>query len=67
LTFAKFPRLNVPQKMHKHFIESDHALDSLVACYCTAMYHHDKTLFADPLDANSMDVLLEGWIYTPRA
>lgn len=67
LTFGKFPRLNVPPKMHKHFVDSDHALDSLVACYCTAAYVYDKTLFADPFDANNMDVLLEGWIFTPRA
>lgn len=66
LTFAKFPRLTVPPKMQKHFVDSDHALDSLLACYCTAMYQYDQTLFADPLDANNMDVLLEGWIYTPR-
>lgn len=65
LTFARFPRLSVPAKLRHSFLESDHALDSLVACYSTAIYVAEPSLFADPLDANNMDVLLEGWIYNP--
>lgn len=66
ITFQKFPRLTVPAKFRHGFIESDHALDSLIACYATAAYATDRNLFVDALEADNMDVLLEGWIYTPR-
>jgi hypothetical protein len=67
LTYQKFPRLTVPGKFRHSLLESDHALDSLIACYCTAVYTFDPTLFADPFDANNMDVLLEGWIFNPKS
>lgn len=65
LTYQKFPRLTVPGKFRHHFVDSDHALDSLIACYATATYIYAPDLFADALDANNLDVLLEGWIYMP--
>lgn len=65
LTFQHFPRLSVPAKLKHTLAESDHALDSLIACYCTATFLHAPNLFADPLESNNVDVLLEGWIYFP--
>lgn len=65
LTYQKFPRLHVPPKLKHSFTESDHALDSLIACYASATYLAEPSLFADPLDGDNMDVLLEGWIYSP--
>jgi hypothetical protein len=66
LTYAKFPRLDVPAKLRHQFLESDHALDSLIACYTTAIYAVEPSLFADALESDNLDVLLEGWIYCPR-
>jgi predicted nuclease with RNAse H fold len=65
ITYSKYPRLSVPAKFRKAFTESDHALDSLIACYCTAVFIAEPSLFRDPLEADNLDVLLEGWIYNP--
>jgi hypothetical protein len=64
IKYAEFPRLTVPKRFEKAMVESDHALDSLIACYTAASHLVARQLFADPFDANNMDVLLEGWIYT---
>ncbi len=60
------PKLFFPQKFEHFVVDSDHALDALVACYATAMYAHDTTLFADPFACNNIDVLIEGWIFEPQ-
>lgn len=67
LTYQKFPRLNVPAKFKHALVESDHALDSLVACYAVACWKSEPSLFVDALDADNLDVLIEGWIYVPES
>lgn len=67
ITYQKYPRLTVPAKFRHAFIESDHALDSLIACYCTAVFVSEPSLFTDPFSADNLDVLLEGWIYAPSS
>lgn len=59
------PKLVLPQKLEHLVVDSDHAFDALVACYATAMHAHDAGVFADPFSCDSVDVLIEGWIYEP--
>lgn len=59
------PRLVLPQKFEHFVVDSDHALDALLACYATAMFANNASFFADPLQSESVDVLIEGWIYEP--
>lgn len=65
LTYQKFPRLTIPKRWANLAIESDHALDAVLACYATAAYIAEPSLFKDPLDSDNLNVLLEGWIYNP--
>ena len=63
ISYQQYPRLSVAKKFEKLIIDSDHALDSLVACYTTACYLLSPQLFDDPFAADNLDVLVEGWIY----
>lgn len=65
LTYRNVPRLNMNKNMLASVINSDHALDAVIACYTTAMFEEAKELFVDPFSLNDLDVLLEGWIYRP--
>jgi hypothetical protein len=60
------PRLTMSAPARKAAIESDHALDALVACYAIAMWKEVPALFQDPLSLDNIEVLLEGWIYSPQ-
>lgn len=62
---ADFPRLEFPKKLEHLVVDSDHALDGLVACYGTAILAATPELFHDPFSSDNLDVLLEGWIYEP--
>jgi predicted nuclease with RNAse H fold len=66
LTYKDFPRFSMPKRFDHLINESDHALDSVIACYATAIWKTAPQLFADPLDSDNLDVLLEGWIYAPK-
>jgi hypothetical protein len=59
------PRLSVDKKLQHVAIESDHALDAIIACYATAVWMIAPELFEDPYDCGSEDMLLEGWLYAP--
>ncbi len=59
------PKLFLPQKFEHFVVDSDHALDALIACYATAMYVFEPSFFLDPFSCESIDVLIEGWIYEP--
>lgn len=59
------PRLEIDNSLKGQIIASDHALDAVVACYATAIFLSQGELFPDPLDANNLNILLEGWIFAP--
>jgi len=63
--FRHFPRLTVAKELQHVAIDSDDALDAVIACYAAAVWVAAPELFLDPLDCDSEDVLLEGWIYAP--
>ncbi len=63
--YQNCPRLSLDNSMKGQLIASDHALDALAACYGAAIYATQQDLFPDPLDANNLNILLEGWIYAP--
>ncbi len=65
LTFRNVPKMSMNKSMLASVINSDHALDAVIACYTTAMFAEAKELFVDPFSLNDLDVLLEGWIYRP--
>ena len=65
LTYRNVPKLNMNKNMLASVINSDHALDAVIACYTTAMFEVATELFVDPFSLNDLDVLLEGWIYRP--
>ncbi|MCC7529284.1 MAG: DUF429 domain-containing protein [Candidatus Melainabacteria bacterium] len=67
LTFRNVPQLNLNKNMLASVINSDHALDAVIACYTTAIFAEAKELFVDPFSLNDLDVLLEGWIYRPAS
>ncbi len=60
-----YPRLNMDKQLQHTAIESDDALDAVIACYTTAIWFAVPSLFADPFSCDNEDVLLEGWIYAP--
>ncbi len=59
------PRLSIDKKLQHLAVESDDALDAVIACYATAMWMASPQLFEDPYDCDSEDMLLEGWLYSP--
>lgn len=61
--FKSCPKLVLPNKLEHLCVESDHALDALLACYATALWLDNPSNCADPYEADNADVLLEGWIY----
>ncbi len=63
---ADCPRISVAKGLEPAIVESDHALDAVIACYTAATKQFAPKLFADPLEQDNLDVLLEGWIYTPK-
>lgn len=63
--FREFPRLNLDKKLQHLAVESADALDAILCCYSAAIWLSAPALFRDPLDCDSEDVLLEGWIYAP--
>lgn len=67
LTYKDCPRLKISKGFERLAIDSDHALDAIVALYATALFVDTPQLFDDPLGADNLDVLLEGWIYSPVA
>ncbi len=60
------PRLSIGAAARNQAIESDHALDALIACYTTAMWHMAPHHFQEPLSLDQIEVLVEGWIYSPQ-
>ena len=63
ITYASYPRLTLARRFENQAIESDHALDAIIAAYTTASFLEAPTLFPDPFEADNLDVLTEGWIY----
>ena len=63
--FADCPRLEIDNSIKGKIIASDHAVDAIVCCYAAGLYASQPELFPDPLDANNLNILLEGWIYAP--
>lgn len=59
------PRLTLSKTLEHTAIETDHALDALIACYTVAIWTQCPEVFSDPLSADDLDVLIEGWIYSP--
>jgi predicted nuclease with RNAse H fold len=60
------PRITLSKPIEKIALESDHALDALLACYAVAMWQSAPQFYKDPFDTtDDPNVLLEGWIYTP--
>ena len=59
------PRLEMDNTIKGQVVASDHALDALVACYASAIYASTPELYPNPLDANNLNILLEGWIFAP--
>lgn len=61
--FGRFPVLSLNSKLEHQCVESDHALDALLACYATALWADNPASCTDPFACDDADVLLEGWIY----
>ncbi len=59
------PRISINKNLEKIALESDHALDAVIACYATAIWKAAPQLNKDPLSTDDLNVLLEGWIYCP--
>lgn len=59
------PRIVLNTRIEQLCVESDHALDALLACYTTALWLDKPSRCGDPYASNEDDVLLEGWIYEP--
>lgn len=61
--YKSCPRLTMNQKLEHQCVDSDHALDAVLACYATALWLSEPAHCADPFAADDENVLLEGWIY----
>jgi hypothetical protein len=66
ISYKEFIRLSVPKELERVVLESDHALDAMIASYITALFVSKPELFSDPFEKNDLAVLLEGWIYNVR-
>lgn len=63
--FKDLPQLVLNKKIEHLAVDSGEALDAVISCYGTALSVYEPQLFADPLESNNLDVLLEGWAYEP--
>lgn len=61
--FKRCPKVVLNSKLEHQCVDSDHALDALLACYAAALWLENPAHCADPFASDDMDVLLEGWIY----
>jgi hypothetical protein len=64
ISFKEFVRLSVPKELERTALDSDHALDAVIASYITALFVSKPELFTEPFAQNDLAVLLEGWIYS---
>lgn len=60
-----YPRLSFDNKIRSLALESDHALDAMIACYSAAVWLSTPQVFDDPFSCDDVNVLLEGWIFAP--
>lgn len=65
--YKNCPVLVLGSKAEHQVVDSDHALDALLACYATALWLDNPKLFPDPYDSGQAEIFLEGWIYEPSA
>jgi hypothetical protein len=63
--YKNCPRLIISSKIEHQCVDSDHALDALLACYAAALWLDNPASCADPFASDDDKVLLEGWIYEP--
>ncbi len=61
--FKNYPKLLMNSKLEHQCVESDHALDAVLACYAAAVFLNDPSDCTDPFESDEADVLIEGWIY----
>jgi predicted nuclease with RNAse H fold len=61
--YKQCPKLIINQKLEHQCVDSDHALDAVLAAYATALWLNEPGHCADPFAADDENVLLEGWIY----
>lgn len=66
LTLKEIPALIIQKSFLHNFRHSDRAINALVSCYTTAMYSAVPEHFDDPFSADSLEVLLEGWVYRAK-
>lgn len=65
--YKNCPALVLGNKVEHQVVDSDHALDALLACYAAALWLDNPKTCADPFEFGQAEVLLEGWIYEPSA
>lgn len=59
------PYLTLSKGFERLALESDHALDAVIACYSVALWKTAPQFYKDPFTADDANVFLEGWIYAP--
>ena len=59
------PYLTLGKMIERAALESDHALDAVIACYAVAVWKTAPQFYKDPFTDDDPNVLLEGWIYAP--
>lgn len=64
ISLKDFIRLSIKKEIEHQIVNSDHALDAVIAGYVTALFIAAPQLFTDPFAAGDLNVLLEGWIYS---
>jgi hypothetical protein len=60
------PRLSMSAQIESQAISSDDAFDAIVACYTAATLVAAPHYFSDPFESDNLDVLIEGWIFSPN-
>lgn len=60
------PGLSVSAKVEHAVVESELALDALLAAYTAAIFETSANIFSDPFATDNMDIFIEGWIYSPE-
>ncbi|MBX9689524.1 MAG: DUF429 domain-containing protein, partial [Candidatus Obscuribacterales bacterium] len=54
--FKNCPRLIINNKLEHQCVESDHALDAVLACFAAALWANDPAVCMDPFNSDSTEV-----------
>src|SRR5262249_23706022 len=62
ISIKDFTRLPINHEITHQLVQSDHALDAVIASYITAIFDSAPQVLVDPVSTDNLDEVVEGWI-----